>query len=641
MILDDKIQTLFLNYSVSVSPTTIYLRRAFNVDINGDEFGEAIFAPCHATDSLTDHLKSRAFILGWVDEILTDLTDKWLPNDTNVFDGVGDLTFGDFNSDGKTDLFLTASADSQLNLFSSELKNDGNSFDITYFSNSIDQHGVLSHDINSDGFEDVVTFGWIDNNGELPIFTGGPHGLERMSSATETEPSTDPMANNGSSGVIDNFLGNGIPCLVTVDNGPEKNTKLFISVEKDGVFVGFSLAKILPEPIMNQSTTTKGHHVAVKSFDFSQDGLPDLIIFSRGWWDGEVWPIKSTVQFLQNEGDGNFVDVTDQRLFGYDLDTQSAYEPIIVDINKDGLLDIFISDSSYVVDNKSTSILLQQQNGTFFDSGRSVFNEVLNDDGGFGTIIQNLKGDWYFLSEHQENGGAVTIDVYPILFPERELSEYLSGTLYAESIYGCGGDDYIAGNGDNDLLDGGAGLDIAIYSGLFDDYSVNPLIGVVYDTLPNRDGIDTFVNIERLQFADKVVGLDVEKYGNTGEVYRLYLSVLGRKPEPVGCGFWIDKLDRGVLSAEQMVGSFLNSTEFVTRFGGTTNTNESFVNLLYLNLLGRDGHSDSGFSFWLNVLDKNVASREQVVVGFMESPENIANAAPLIGDTPTYQQWVG
>lgn len=87
------------------------------------------------------------------------------------------------------------------------------------------------------------------------------------------------------------------------------------------------------------------------------------------------------------------------------------------------------------------------------------------------------------------------------------------------------------------------------------------------------------------------------------------------------------------------MGNFLNSTEFVTRFGGTTNTNDAFVNLMYLNLLGRDGHPDSGFNFWLNVLNNNQANRQQVVAGFMESPENVSNAATLIGDYGTFSAW--
>ena len=106
-------------------------------------------------------------------------------------------------------------------------------------------------------------------------------------------------------------------------------------------------------------------------------------------------------------------------------------------------------------------------------------------------------------------------------------------------------------------------------------------------------------------------------------------------------GFWIDKLDRTVLSIDQIVGNFLNSQEFIDRFGPSTNSNDSFVNLLYQNMLGRDGHGDPGFNFWVGILNSQQASRSQVVVGFLESPENVAAAAPLIGDTPTYQQWVG
>lgn len=199
----------------------------------------------------------------------------------------------------------------------------------------------------------------------------------------------------------------------------------------------------------------------------------------------------------------------------------------------------------------------------------------------------------------------------------------------------------LRGNAGNDALDGGANIDTAAYTGSKVQYAINRAGGTVSDTVADRDGIDTLISMERLKFSDTMVGLDVGKGENTGEIYRLYLTVLARNPQAdaVGCGFWIDKLDKTVLSIDQVVGSFLNSQEFVARFGSSTSSNDSFVNLLYQNLLGRDGHSDPGFNFWLDALNNHRASREQVVVGFMESPENVTNAAPLIGDTPTYQQW--
>lgn len=278
----------------------------------------------------------------------------------------------------------------------------------------------------------------------------------------------------------------------------------------------------------------------------------------------------------------------------------------------------------------------------------------------------------------------------------------LTGNAIANHLMAGIGQDLLQGNGGNDILDGGIGTDTAVFLNSLQNYriSYNGQFFQVEDKIQNRDGFDTlqnieqvqfagvietihvantttgkivsvdglynayqiacdegnavltdittgntgitlYNNIERLQFGDLVAGLDIGAGQNTGEVYRLYLTVLGRNPaiDPVGCGFWIDKLDRNILTTEQMVGSFLSSNEFVTRFGGTTNSNDAFVNLMYLNLLGRDGHPDAGFNFWLNVLNNNQANREQVVAGFMESPENVSNAAVLIGDHATFKAW--
>lgn len=165
---------------------------------------------------------------------------------------------------------------------------------------------------------------------------------------------------------------------------------------------------------------------------------------------------------------------------------------------------------------------------------------------------------------------------------------------------------------------------------------------VVTDSVANRDGITVYGALKRMQFDDLTVGFDLGAGESTGEVYRLYLAVLGRNPESdtTGCGYWIDKMDRHLLNMDGLVNYFLSSNEFVSRFGDATSSNESFVNLLYLNVLGRDGHPDSGFAFWQSVLDSNRASRAQVVVGFIESPENVANAATLIGDHAPFKAWL-
>lgn len=125
------------------------------------------------------------------------------------------------------------------------------------------------------------------------------------------------------------------------------------------------------------------------------------------------------------------------------------------------------------------------------------------------------------------------------------LIENTLGGSGADQIIGNLLDNVITGNAGNDVLDGGAGFDTAIFAGQFRDYKIDAGNGHITDTVSNRDGTDSFANIDRLQFADKTAGLDTGVGESTGEVYRLYLTVLDRNPEsdPVGCGFWIDKLD--------------------------------------------------------------------------------------------------
>jgi hypothetical protein len=84
------------------------------------------------------------------------------------------------------------------------------------------------------------------------------------------------------------------------------------------------------------------------------------------------------------------------------------------------------------------------------------------------------------------------------------------GTAGADAVYGNGGDDTLNGGAGNDLLDGGAGSDTAVLSGTRLNYSfASDSNGVtVTDGTANRDGTDTLVAIEKVQFADRTFTLD-------------------------------------------------------------------------------------------------------------------------------------
>ncbi|RVT95700.1 DUF4214 domain-containing protein [Rhodovarius crocodyli] len=103
----------------------------------------------------------------------------------------------------------------------------------------------------------------------------------------------------------------------------------------------------------------------------------------------------------------------------------------------------------------------------------------------------------------------------------------------------------------------------------------------------------------------------------TASIARLYQATLGRHPEEYGLVHWRGRMSEG-LSYEEIVPGFLDSAEFQTVYGATTNT--QFVSLLYNNVLGRAPDAD-GYAHWTSRLDQGLESRVQVVIGFAESYE--------------------
>jgi hypothetical protein len=68
----------------------------------------------------------------------------------------------------------------------------------------------------------------------------------------------------------------------------------------------------------------------------------------------------------------------------------------------------------------------------------------------------------------------------------------------------------------------------------------------------------------------------------------------------------------------------MQSSEFINRYGALTDT--GFVDALYQNVLGRLP-DQAGLNFWLDQLEHQGQTRAVVLVGFAESPENVAKTS--------------
>jgi len=85
----------------------------------------------------------------------------------------------------------------------------------------------------------------------------------------------------------------------------------------------------------------------------------------------------------------------------------------------------------------------------------------------------------------------------------------LFGNAYDNVLTGNAGDNVLTGGAGDDWLIGGDGDDTAVFVGDFEDYTITKRgkYVTVKDNRVNRDCTDTLIDIESLQFSDKIIAL--------------------------------------------------------------------------------------------------------------------------------------
>jgi Ca2+-binding RTX toxin-like protein len=211
-----------------------------------------------------------------------------------------------------------------------------------------------------------------------------------------------------------------------------------------------------------------------------------------------------------------------------------------------------------------------------------------------GATIFLTPGYWGFVGSQQAatitSSGQVTVNFGSII-------ENLTGSSFADKLYGNDTDNLIAGGLGNDRLDGlagndvligglgddqlngGVGIDTAQFEGSYDRYktSNSQSAFIVTDKGSNGEGMDVLINVERLKFLDKSVAIDLE--GHAGKAVKVIGAVLGKdavkNPGFVGIGLsYLDNelsySDLGLLA--------------LTAVGATSN--DAIVSKLWFNLVG-------------------------------------------------------
>ena len=177
-----------------------------------------------------------------------------------------------------------------------------------------------------------------------------------------------------------------------------------------------------------------------------------------------------------------------------------------------------------------------------------------------------------------------------------------------------------------------------VYSGNSDTYKFYNLGSDSYG-VGTASGIDEFTGESILKFDnknmnlindikatfDQVTGLNTD----SGKMFRLYNASFKRLPDPDGLRYWIDNFSSGKDDERAVASSFLASDEFKQRYGENV-SNESYVETLYVNVLGRN-YDQAGYSYWLGNLNNGVETRYELLLGFSESVENKSIFSEMTG----------
>ncbi|MBI5278766.1 MAG: M10 family metallopeptidase C-terminal domain-containing protein [Burkholderiales bacterium] len=173
-----------------------------------------------------------------------------------------------------------------------------------------------------------------------------------------------------------------------------------------------------------------------------------------------------------------------------------------------------------------------------------------------------------------------TTYAYTLTMAQGTLIEQAIGTAFGDTVTGNAADNRLQGRGGDDGLQGGAGRDTALYEGARNSFDVT--IAGTSATVRDRtgaEGTDSLGNIERLEFADGGLALDLD--GHAGEAARILGAVFGAAAVdvPAAIGVALDVLDGGVSYRDAL------ALALDARLGDNA-SNAQVVDLLYTNLFG-------------------------------------------------------
>jgi hypothetical protein len=169
----------------------------------------------------------------------------------------------------------------------------------------------------------------------------------------------------------------------------------------------------------------------------------------------------------------------------------------------------------------------------------------------------------------------------------------------------------VTGGAGNDLFDGGEGLDTALYTGRRADFTArNAGTHWVVSDNKGAEGSDILGGMERVQFADRSVALDLDGHaGATAQILRaLFGPAMLKSAEYAGYGIFFT--DKGMGYAD-LVSLAISTDAFLAL--AHSRSNVDFVKLVYQNVVG-SAPSSSDLSYFTGLLDSGAYTQNTLAV---------------------------
>jgi hypothetical protein len=401
----------------------------------------------------------------------------------------------------------------------------------------------------------------------------------------------------GQSSILSDLDGNGNEEIVIGDliYGPGypyvKNTpnKIAIyNIENNGLAKAPSFISNLyfdQERYLNKGLISNygglSHNYRIWSDDFNHDGMIDLLLGVGVWSTNQGWQ-KNKLQMLQNEGSFDFNDVTDKFGSVYDENTSFVdYSTTFLDIDNSGIDSYLMAGNQYAKGNQQSNYLLVNDGtGQLYTAIHNEFQVWAQSEGYKFIGFLNSDGAINYLGI-TDKGSLYNFKVDYKVTTDFTQNIYITDRNNSMLIRTWAGDDFIKdtnANSNNTQIDGGLGKDTAIFSSRASSYQyINNGSTWTVTNSTTKTGVDTLKNIERIQFSDKSIAIDVD--GNAGFTAKILGAVFGKdavnNKNYVGIG--LNFLDTG-WSYDNLAGLALDAAG--------AKTNDQIVSLLWTNVIG-------------------------------------------------------